>query len=563
MKEGFESVKIEADTNELEFIGPAKKTDSTEEKQLRGTITLLVQRAVKIKSIALKFKGRSQATYTRSTDLQKFTITARVQPKVKTKLVEKTMLLTPGQHIIPWELAIPNVYPRTLEIERCNIRYTLEVKIALGVGRSFTAECPITLYRHLVPSIPSVVKINTRCYKHTSANKLSYEIVAPRVVCTHQQSFPLALRYKSLNGLPVQHISVYLVQTEVHRVRNVTKIESDKKTEGSSLSKAIKYLGPSVYNYVNNQAVDTSDLPLLIIQQLPPKNVIHGIESPLIAIYHQLDVTFDMGQEKAQTRIPIYMSSTPGGASERAPMYEIESEAHQKPLSTQIFDSPTPKDTQPRPASPLRKCVSEHNLCRPQGVKSPTTAGSNRPLKPINTDLANRLESTHLANEPYSPLLSSSLSPPPRRPRKKTVSSEDPPTPLSPMMMMSRIPELPPSRPADLALPSPRTKLYHDPYAERAIRSMSMSRSSSDNSVSSRRNSSSSNSSTCSSCSGPHRLPKRIECFNPNYSEAVTSHYFSAELPPVPNPTDEEEDFDCLVYRDLLDDDSSSINFNV
>ncbi|RCI03426.1 hypothetical protein CU098_008627 [Rhizopus stolonifer] len=564
MKEGFESVRIKPETNELEFIGPAKKTDNTEGKPLKGNILLTVNKATKIKSITLKFKGRSRATYTRSTDLQKFTITARIQPKLKTKPVEKTMILNTGQHTFSWELIIPNVYPRTLETKRCSINYFLELKISLGVGRSLTAECPIEIQRHLVASLQSAVKINTKCYKHTSPEKLYYEITAPRVICTDQEYFPLSITYSCFNRLSIHHVSVYLVQTEVYR------IESDKKGDTSSLSKTIKYLGPSVVNYIDSQSNNT--LPLLIMQKIPPTNITPGIESPLVAIYHQLDITFNLGDDNnSQTRVPIYISSTSKAFSDLPLKYDIETQPHQKPLSTQMFDSPIPQDKK----QPLRKSVSEHNLCKPiEKASMSKTAGSNRQLKPINTDLANKLESIQLddSSQAYymSPLtnqseLSSSLSPPPRRPRKKTVSDE----PLSPMM--KRIPELDlpiAGRSNELTSPTLRNKLI-DPYAERAIRSMSMSRSSSDNSVLSRRSSSSS--SSCSSCSGPHpgrnaNFPKLIELLNNrNYPEAVTSHYVSAELPPVPPnyQTDEEEDFDCLVYRDLIDDDTFSINFNV
>ncbi|KAG1240024.1 hypothetical protein G6F68_018065 [Rhizopus microsporus] len=70
----------------------------------------------------------------------------------------------------------------------------------------------------------------------------------------------------------------------------------------------MNYLGPYVYSYVDNQSDNA--LPLLLMQNLPQDGVIYGIESPLIAVYHQLDVTFDLGDNKVQIRIPIHLSST-------------------------------------------------------------------------------------------------------------------------------------------------------------------------------------------------------------------------------------------------------------
>ncbi|KAG1228309.1 hypothetical protein G6F68_019497 [Rhizopus microsporus] len=89
-----------------------------------------------------------------------------------------------------------------------------------------------------------------------------------------------------------------------------------------------------------------------------------------------------------------------------------------------------------------------------------------------------------------------------------------------------------------------------------------MSRSSSDNSALSRRSSSSSCSSTCSTIHPARHYPKNL-LNGRNYPEAITSHYFTAELPPVPmqcQSDEDEEDFDLLIYRDVIDDDNLSIN---
>ncbi|KAG0745852.1 hypothetical protein G6F62_003090 [Rhizopus arrhizus] len=600
MKEGFQFVKVEPCTDELEFIGQIKKSTTTKGEHLNGNILLALNKAVKIKSITLKFKGKSQAAYTRSSDLQTFTITASVLPKLKTKIVEKAITLNAGQHTFPWELDIPNLYPRTLKTERCRIQYYLELKISLGVGRSFTVEHPITIHRHLVASPQSAVLINTKVYKHTSPDKFYCEIEIPRVVCAGQEYFPLSIKYSCFKGVLINHICTHLVQNEVYRVRNLSKIETEKKGEKPQpLSKAMNYLGPYVYSYVDNQSDNA--LPLLLMQNLPQDGVIYGIESPLIAVYHQLDVTFDLGDNKVQIRIPIHLSSTSKESPISPAKYTVESQPHQKPTSTKLFNSPVPKDiikTQcfVGKSSPLRKCVSDQNLNNHKlEERSPSTktAGSNKSLKPIDTYLANKLERMKLegSNEvsstaqlyylgspslgPASPEPSLSLSPPPRRPRKKTLTSDEPGHPLSPTVMMTRIPEIDdllPTPPTSGRLPilttpsSPRNvypKLHPtDPYTERAIRSISMSRSSSDNSALSRRSSSSSCSSTCSTIHPARHYPKNL-LNGRNYPEAITSHYFTAELPPVPmqcQSDEDEEDFDLLIYRDVIDDDNLSIN---
>lgn len=217
MKEGFQSIKIGPFTDHLEFIGLIKSSNPAAGSSLRGTLELSVQKTVKVKSMSLKFKGKSQATYTRPNDLQKFAITAKILPKLKTKIVEKSLTLHHGHHTFPWELDIPNVYPQTYSSDRCDISYYLELKIYLGVGRSVTVQHPITIHRHLVASPQSAALMNTKLYQYTSPDKFHYQIEAPKVICLDQEYFPLSIKYTCFNGSLLSHIRTFIVQTEVHR----------------------------------------------------------------------------------------------------------------------------------------------------------------------------------------------------------------------------------------------------------------------------------------------------------------------------------------------------------
>ncbi|RCH99657.1 hypothetical protein CU097_004857 [Rhizopus azygosporus] len=689
MKEGFQSIKIGPFTDHLEFIGLIKSSNPAAGSSLRGTLELSVQKTIKVKSMSLKFKGKSQATYTRPNDLQKFTITAKILPKLKTKIVEKSLTLHHGHHTFPWELDIPNVYPQTYSSDRCDISYYLELKIYLGVGRSVTVQHPITIHRHLVASPQSAALMNTKLYQYTSPDKFHYQIEAPKVICLDQEYFPLSIKYTCFNGSLLSHIRTFIVQTEVHRMRNLTKIEIERKSTADqpSLSKAITHLDPAMINYISTQSDNINDHSLLLKQKVPKIGIICGTESPLVAIYHQLDITFDLGNDKVQTRIPIYVSSLPTTYTKSvldenfaSVKYEMESRPHQKPMSTDILNSPIPEDRPQKRGTrfSIRRSLSDQmlggkiasdkqkpNFLDPSQSSSstttssspspppppPKTAGSTKILTPIDTGLANQLESIRLAGsddvnssaQAYymgSPLLSqgamspsmepnSGLFPPPRRPRKKTVTIDDSTRSLTSRIpgtnhtftvdIMKKIPEDVPSIPlptpptsgrlSDLSQPhliaatpynvssptSPRAPLpkphqnHLDPTADRIIRSSALSRSSSDNSSLSRRSSTSS----CSSCSSsglrlghlkptPYRQSDATSGSSNSrkYSESV-NHYVSAELPPLPsfslpNSTDllrqhmtsipsdyidlsDDEEFDILVYRDLVDDDGLSL----
>ncbi|CAO3672161.1 unnamed protein product [Rhizopus stolonifer] len=514
MKEGIQFVKIEPLTDRLEFIGPITKTTSG--NHLKGTLSISLSRAVKVKSIALKFKRRYSTN--RTNDLQSLAMAANALPKLKTKIVERSLALNGGQHSFPWEMVVPNVYPQTIATERCSISYYLELKISLGVGRSFMVEHPMTIQRHLVASTQSAVLLNTRIHKYTSPGKLYCEIEVPKLVCAGQGYFPIFIKYACVHETRIKHISTHIIQLETCRARSPAKTETEKRFgEQSVSSKITTDLYPITTSHVETLSSNIDISPLLLTQSIP-ETIIFGIDSPLVTIVHQLDVTFDLFHSKLQTRIPILMTTVPSSDDIKRISYPAESQIHQKPLSVETSEAKRPILQTPS----LRKCLSDQQVGPLDTSLSPSsstkTAGSAKFLA-IDTNLANKLRSMsvdetdekkfqmYYMNSPsmtggiLSPPMEANagLFPPPR-PRKKTLSSEHPRRHYQTRETMKKIPE---------ALPTPPTSGRLSEFSPMV--------SPVDGTISHKRSDSFNN---------DHR----------KYPQSITSHYVSAELPPLPPP---------------------------
>ncbi|GAA5813278.1 hypothetical protein MFLAVUS_006753 [Mucor flavus] len=305
MKDGFKSIEIEPTEGYLDFIGPAKSENTNEPARvLKGEVRFTLTKPVKIRNMSIKFKGFSHIT------LQQPTI---------------------GDHIIPWEIDIPNIYPRSLLVKRATINYKVIVSITTGITRTLTAEYPIVIRRHLLPYKELAPIIETKLFQRTVPGKFHYEIDAPQIVCIEQEHIPMAIKYISFaNQKPVQSIRTRIVQIELYRRQSLSKCDSDlsfsnrdsqifdidqKMADANHYKDThIKYIKRTVPALIHIPDVSTSawKRPCLVRHRLHPY-LSYTLDSPLVSIYHQIEVTFQFGMkyEEIKAKIPIIVASIP------------------------------------------------------------------------------------------------------------------------------------------------------------------------------------------------------------------------------------------------------------
>ncbi|CAO3662536.1 unnamed protein product [Rhizopus stolonifer] len=325
MKEGFKSIEIEPVEAQVDFIGPPKLGNSNDTtKILKGEVRLKLVKSVKIRNMSIKFKGFSQI------NLPTNTISAPLLPKLKLSLFGKTTLPA-GDHVIPWEIDIPNIYPRSLLTKRAGINYKVILSIAVGLTKIITTEYPIVIHRHLLPYKELTPMIETKISQKTIAGKFHYEIDAPQIICLQQSFVPMAIKYISFAcQKPVQSIRTQLVQIELYKRQSPSKSDTDlsnynmdslvfdlhkKISEVTRMKDSYieynKRAVPAIVHYPDS-TISAWKSPCLIRHRLHPY-LACTIESPLVSIYHQLEVTFQFGPkfEDVKTKIPIIIASVP------------------------------------------------------------------------------------------------------------------------------------------------------------------------------------------------------------------------------------------------------------
>lgn len=507
MKEGSYSIEIVPSSGYLDFYGPQREHASSESSQiLKGNVIMKLSKTIKVKTITVKFKGYSQVQqYAKSTDTQpQHSISIPLLPKLKTKVLSKSVMLPVGDHVFPWELEIPNIYPRTFSTasKKGSIQYQVELKVSQGINKkAIMADHPIIIRRHLISSSQEQTSnIRTNTYENASS-KFRYEIEAPTTISAAQPYIPISIKANR----PCMFIYTQLIQTEIYRCRNISKAEADmaamasKKTSTMvggqiyesfkngdvGLSKFFKRIQPVTLNTIDPEA---DVLPLLLLHNLRENSLLTpGIESPLISIYHQLEVTFNFGSgqqhDEIRAKIPVLVSSVPESVSKvqnrdslqpntltATEKYLMEKQLHRMPLSVEVIDTNLSLDKKlsnnrstiedPDMAAmsastlvvdedrSIKKSVSDQNM--QQTMVKDVENEKRRSITPppsftkpnmINTQLANTLESSMSLTSPYTPtrptLVSSRTSqsadlvlqppiesfsgllPPPRRARKK------------------------------------------------------------------------------------------------------------------------------------------------
>ncbi|OAD77384.1 hypothetical protein PHYBLDRAFT_141270 [Phycomyces blakesleeanus NRRL 1555(-)] len=329
-KDGFKSIAIEPLEDYLEFMGPAQpaslSSTGSNIRVLRGEARFSLTKSVKIRSMTVKFKGFSRVQFITSGNPVE--ISMPLLPKLKRPLFGKTTLPA-GDHVVSWDLEIPNIYPRTTDMKRASIDYKIELSISVNLHKTLTATYPIVIQRHLLPSCELAPLVETRVYKSTVPAKFHYEIDAPQIVCIDQGSVPIAIQYLCFASQKfVRSIRTQLIQIEYYRCQAIPKSECDMQAHGTketdnqkmsdtiknnkSYTKFVKRTVPALIHNVNAIKSSTWKRPLVISHPLHPQ-LVHALESPLVSIYHQLEVTFlfEHKYETVRAKIPLIVASVP------------------------------------------------------------------------------------------------------------------------------------------------------------------------------------------------------------------------------------------------------------
>ncbi|KAI8889516.1 hypothetical protein K501DRAFT_238279 [Backusella circina FSU 941] len=363
MKDDFRAVEIEPTETTLDFIGPAKP-EQIPARTLKGQIRFSLAKQTKIKAMSIKFKGFSENNIEAPHAIN---IKTPLLPKLKVSLFGK-ITLPAGEQVIPWEIDIPNLYPRSLAIKRSRIYYKVVVSISVGLARTVTAECPITIRRHLLPYKELSPFIETKLHQRTIPSKFHFEIDAPQLICSEQEFIPMAIKYVTFaNHKPVQAIRTRLIQIEHHRRQPLSKSDSDlsfcnpdslvldlsQKISDAFFQKDThikfaKKTEPALIHTPDN-STNFWKRPCLIRHLLHP-SLSYTLNSPLVSIYHQLEVTFQFGMrfEEIKANIPIIIASVPVTPSavagnEATMKYPFEESAKNKFLPYQM-ESPSSKN---------------------------------------------------------------------------------------------------------------------------------------------------------------------------------------------------------------------------
>ena len=227
---GIKFVEIGLVDPVLDFMGQAKppssvdtvedndndsqRGESSDSLMLKGEALFSLTRPLKIRGMSVKFKGASQTNF-RGSNIQ-----ASILPKLKQILFGKTTLPA-GEHIIPFLLEVPNIYPATLSIKRASISYKVELSIIGIFGlqkKSITAEHPVEIRRHLLRCKEMAPLVETQIIEDTVPAKFHYEIDAPQIVCLQQGSIPFSIKYLCFaSQKPVRNIRTQLKQIELYR----------------------------------------------------------------------------------------------------------------------------------------------------------------------------------------------------------------------------------------------------------------------------------------------------------------------------------------------------------
>lgn len=219
---GIKSIEIVPFNSTLDFLGQISN-ESADNIVIKGEARIALNRPLKLRAMTVKFKGVSN-TFVRGCETS-----IPILPKLKQALFSKANLPV-GEHVIPFQLSVPNIYPASLSSKRANISYKVELSIAIGLQKkAITAEHPIELRRHLLRCKEMAPLVETQIVQDTVPAKFHYEIDAPQIVCREQRYLPVAVKYLCFaSQKPVQSIRTQLTQIELFRYIMQCRNDTDK-----------------------------------------------------------------------------------------------------------------------------------------------------------------------------------------------------------------------------------------------------------------------------------------------------------------------------------------------
>lgn len=309
-------------------------------------------------------------------------------------------------------------------------------------------------------------------------------------------------------------------------------------------------------------------LPLLLIHDISNCVLTPGIESTLITIYHQLEVTFnfgDQGHDDIRAKIPIIVSSVPESDDKTKKKYNVEKQDHILPLSADVIDTSKKKTTADEHtvsrgsslADDDKSVLSDQSinfLKLSEEVKrlSVSISSASKPSS-IDTSLASSLDPSLSITSPSTPHKTTltepssvedvvltpptdtfaGLLPPPRRARRKDTIGED----FYKRTTSSRSSSTTRSAPSLNSRPISPASLHHTPSDHSSLCEtppMSPPPLSPPPSVPRNLRLSQSKSS-CTNTPLDHPITrKRSNSTDEDYAKTIKSHYFGADLPPLP-----------------------------
>ncbi|KAI8972736.1 hypothetical protein BDB01DRAFT_456214 [Pilobolus umbonatus] len=215
MKGKTQSIEIDLLNGVLNFRGNISDVaDTSSSQHLEGNIKLNLPKSLKVKTIEIRFRGTSVTHHSKMLGME-LAIEAPLLPKLKVQVIDKSIILPTGFSVIPWELEIPNIYPRTFSSKRGSISYSVCVTLILGINRTIRLEHPVIIQRHHCLYQRDIVHMAPKLYDNTIATKFHYQIEAPRIVCSEQGYIPISVKYLSIHQKPLVHIRTQIIQVEL------------------------------------------------------------------------------------------------------------------------------------------------------------------------------------------------------------------------------------------------------------------------------------------------------------------------------------------------------------
>ncbi|KAI9313270.1 hypothetical protein BX666DRAFT_2020749 [Dichotomocladium elegans] len=323
---------------------------------LRGSVTLKCHENVKVKSVVLKFQGKTKVHWSEGHGSnqrhyrEEKTIIEHAWNFLEPK--KKTYHLTEGQYKWDFELPLPGDLPNTVQHDMGQVYYRLKaVAERPAFSMKLAAKRNILVTRLL---LPSALELNQSVViSNEWTNKLTYNISVPRMVYSCGNQIPISFDLlPTAPGLQVRAISCTLKEY-------VTLVSQEHSRNDNKIIKTIR---DNHFEGVHDRYVRTEILEVPGEQQ---GRIQSDIASELIKIKHKLKFTVSLINHdghisELRAAVPIVIASV-------AP----EEDASQLPAYEDAWKS-LPYDSQV-----IEALIAAGSLPRSMAIAIPNAAASN------------------------------------------------------------------------------------------------------------------------------------------------------------------------------------------